>query len=529
MKENKRLRNIFKTAIRPLAVLLSLCFFGCDQDPACSEDSFFELDPYYLNINILDLSSLSTRTDNSQLSFLEGHKNENIISSITLYIFDDENDETILLLNSSPSPVKNNDGSYSFKFPVKIEQLKSFSGRKLNFYFVGNAWETQLNHNFGSTAEDKKNALYATFDISPEILSSVGIFSEHNLPIPIVSSRAYKLDLSSGIEYDSPNYSDVQITEAFIKSKFINHIWNIFPGKKIQMERALARIDYKDKERNSNENPFTYKIGTSDINIKLKAIQPFNINKKCYLFRHTVNGSIQSAFDLNNKPGIFGDEGPDSEGNFNWIANPDWNFEEAVKQPEFINNLTIDEKAGIWHIDDISEKIIINELITRDLQDGYHPLCYLAENTIPMTEMMTYNILPNYATGIAFYFNILDKKGNPLNRTSAEDELPEGVTLKNDKILSITIGNRNIHLTTDPEDNDEYQLIYFGFIMHDPDRNSIVAPMEYGVVRNNVYQLSIESVSNLPDYSSTADIISSIKLNISVSDWEYDDKYTEDW
>ena len=62
----------------------------------------------------------------------------------------------------------------------------------------------------------------------------------------------------------------------------------------------------------------------------------------------------------------------------------------------------------------------------------------------------------------------------------------------------LTLKFKGRELTVTPNDV-KYYLYYYHFIKHNDNNNPAeMGPMEFGVVRNNIYKLSIQSISGLP-------------------------------
>lgn len=178
------------------------------------------------------------------------------------------------------------------------------------------------------------------------------------------------------------------------------------------------------------------------------------------------------------------------------------------------------------------------------LDDNYLPLFYLSENTLPSTAAM----INGLSTGIAFKMVISNAEGEPLttedfiSRADYESEmdklLAEEEALKAKKENGETSAEENKKLTQDipaakadldkkvigslksSEFNGLYEMkigststyleqvgnlfvmTYYYYFKHNVDRNHVlgnVEPMQYAVVRNNVYKICVTALNGLPE------------------------------
>lgn len=188
---------------------------------------------------------------------------------------------------------------------------------------------------------------------------------------------------------------------------------------------------------------------------------------------------------------------------------------------------------------------------------GYYAWCYINENTLPSTKAMTKGL----CTGIAFHTYLCDADGYPLkdsdfitldeykeNQNRYEQEMDEwnanmseGTATEEDKpknpndgkvtgefkqigspdsdYWKLVIGNAetickktkvkvisnpNRDENVDPvwEDEEAFEMIYYYFFRHNIDKDHVlgtVGPMQFAVVRNSIYKLSVGSLNGLPE------------------------------
>lgn len=349
----------------------------------------------------------------------------------------------------------------------------------------------------------------------------------------------------------------------------------------LELERGVARLEYKDvrpsttNEFTSKANVFEIEQ-LSGIYLQLYSMAPFNVNSQSYLFKHTAPGNLDEATGA---PNLLGHE-KDSESyegrpdGYNWIAAPDWTFSDGVYtfgSRTLYNPLSLSRGEDEYYVDEAS---LVNHNATgtvfmKDLDaegtykssNGYYPWCYVSENTLYSTELMKSPqkltdettqedyidlMVAKYATGVTFKFILLDKEGNPLQYEAGpaesvvesgeeeESKYPENVA------NSVTDGNENWITITDPtngkwvdvkpetvtiiDNNGEekeitaYCLNYIACIVHnEPPEGKDYAPMQYGIVRNNTYQMSINKVEYIPLPQDPKTYF--LQLNVKVQPW----------
>lgn len=208
----------------------------------------------------------------------------------------------------------------------------------------------------------------------------------------------------------------------------------------------------------------------------------------------------------------------------------------------------------------------------------FYPICYLGENTLPSTSTMVKSL----STGVAFKVKLgymLNNVFVPLSLDNVEDyaaalkavygpedpeegeeeeQTPDGASeetpefnitkssmhnyrLKvnyvmegnqpSEDIASITIITNEGEpdeekVTIDPEDG-EFFMTYYYFFQHNiraDHRQGIMDPMQFGIVRNNIYRLSVGGFNGLPDPNNPFDPdepanTPAIAVNLKVLPW----------
>ncbi|MCH5241039.1 MAG: fimbria major subunit [Muribaculaceae bacterium] len=473
---------------------------------------------------------------------------------------------------------REDDGSKTLVAKINdINDLIKLAGKTYKILVVGNAnaTETNLNHNFkyqgtGTFTDNAKDAIFSISSLEEDLTvgKPIGKFGESGKIMPFVNSDDEVTITIPNSTSEDPKEIIKAIQENFESNGKGESIWEINKNKAINLERAVARLEYKDASGSNN----TYQISNTDgVKIQLYYLQPFNINTSSYLFRHTAMGTVSDGKSYASKEAeIFGvEKGLGSD--YNWVAGSDWTFKDGAheKGNNYLNSLSLKSETneenwfypyqvgngstdGIVYVEDIK-----NVKNGPNSDDGYHPFYYVTENVLPSTSLMQeesdtegeLSLLEQNATGVAFTFVVLGKDNKPLKySTKPEQDYPNGITnvdgASEDKKIKITDNNGGwIELTpvpisddklindnsssddeeegkgeneedpaavdegeTEDKNSDEgnyyYLLTYVGCIAHNNDTehytDSAIAPMKYGVVRNNTYQLSISSVNDLP-------------------------------
>ena len=324
--------------------------------------------------------------------------------------------------------------------------------------------------------------------------------------LPLVSYES--LDLSttfSGINSNVENEKLESLRALFTEKENGGKIYKITTTP-MELERGVARVDFKDREATVRGTlpAYCYKVGGSTAIVKLVGMKLLNVGSESYLFRHTATGTDEKATgDL----ALFGKEYGNS--GYTWIASPDWT--------KGTNEYTISRSSST------SSSITTDVLETHptiSAAGSFKPWCYIYENTLPSTDYMK-NLEAN-ATGIEFKFQIMNSDGSaalPADITSAQ-KVPGAITQGSEKNkITVTMPdgkNQTLEYT------DGYYFTYTGYLKHHnpegKDGVTNIAPMQYGIVRNNVYQVTVSGVNGLPNMSNAADMY--LELDVKVRNWQ---------
>lgn len=357
------------------------------------------------------------------------------------------------------------------------------------------------------------------------------------------------------------------------KQKEINNEGNI------RVERAVARIDFKDGSKNGDQ---TYVLGSDESNatlkVKLTKMALVNMSRDFYYLRR-VSDDGTNADAL-----ICGTEyshGPQT----NYVVDTDAaikkgitrNIDKGYPFKDYFNFCLGNYEGGNWHIDATARSQWYTSLISKVIKNNgkdYHTWRYVTENTIPGIEMQQNGI----TTGIVLKGQIMatDKASRKLQDAIANakgdpakdpilysyantlyvtwEEVREKAFLAEEsgRFYKAVFGNtpknrlaiksngqaavysadktspdylwqkwheQNIdnkafqadfrkaakkaqftlyQSSTDDYDAAGYYCYYFCWSRHNDNQdNNVMGPMEFAIVRNNIYKLSVTGINRL--------------------------------
>ena len=346
--------------------------------------------------------------------------------------------------------------------------------------------------------------------------------------------------------------------------------------------------NYPEEEEEEGEPVFKLENATGNngekVKLRLKGMQLFNVGMKAYWFRHTSEGNSTFGQIPGGQIKVFGKEswklnqvteedvpsGADDEDtedagegdvtadnlSYNWIYDCDWTTKlpGGIKEDGmsltntafFHNQPTVTEetdevskeKTYKWSINSTDAITSYTELYSNgnsysSKTGGYLPWFYITENTVPSTDLMG---LP-YSTGVAFKFQVILYQEEKVTGDDGETETKEvPVVVSKDKQIRVTMSDSYYQEPEWDEVGKYYYFTYKYLIEHNNNTDGHVsggtglkndkAPMQIGVVRNNLYQLKIEKITYVPTPHDPDNI--DILIDCSVKDWDvrWDDDVT---
>lgn len=556
MKANKKYIN------RMVTLALAGSLFGaglsaCSDDVTTPEEPIVtppgnEDGKYFLTLNVSVPNAAGTRnsTDQNGTSGEEipGTAKESVLNQATIYFtvnnevkFSFESD----YIEAYPTDITGKTHQIRIKIDDKISNFADLVGEEnVQMFIVGNT--TDLYNPEGVAKGD--NLTDATFSIGSINADVIGDFGNDGHTMPLMNAKKVALDFSAtalNLTIDS-NPSTKDKINAVVQKYFTKNTGTILwweVGDVIDLERGVARLEFKDIDRtgtraeansNSTLEPYCYRIGSTGVIVQLHALTPFNVNKESYLFRHTAKGNYSKA---NTAASLFGVENGYAGTDYNWVAGSDWSFSSGVftKSPSFWNALNVTNMSSApddWAYklgtsgpagsDDGTVLVTALESRSNGSEDKFHPWCYVSENTLPSTELFQHHkevssttepggtttgtvttvpVITANATGVLFTVKVMNADGTAeLKYSPTKSGYPSEIdnAETNDHIVITMSDGKWVELS--PDNDGCYYMKYIACIVHNQPQTgtSGYVPMQYGVVRNNTYQIQVSGIPSIP-------------------------------
>lgn len=475
---------------------------------------------YYITININLPEEEGTRATGDLEDKVDGTSNENKIDNATLFFIVGQKVITTMKATNGNFTVKDPEAGetgYTKKLQVlaNINELAKLKESTVKLLFVANP--EKINDptvNANAASSDIEDGVFNVSNVNSD---PIGDYDPENNKtegkvLPLVNKGEYTIDFTGITGNDMEVLA--KIRALFTGGTLTERIYEL--PNVLDLERAVARIDINDATPVVNTNhpaDWTYQIGNqTDLRVKLYKMKVFNVNSKSYIFRHTLEGNEESANGLSKTPQIFEPAGVSNL----WLVNP--------INTSFNNALSVSSE-GEYSVENDNGKgeILITDLINRNPKDNYYPWCYVTENYISTSSGMQPANLPTNATGIAFTFQILGTDNEVLDQylNNAPDCIKKEGTTGNDiRITMSSDGNKWQKVSYDAT-NGGYVLTYLGYITHAESGN-----LQYGVVRNTVYQIQLGEINRLPNPKEPESF--ALTLKVKVKPWDYT-SYTDEW
>ena len=485
-----------------LAGLMALSTFACNDDKELAENgSGTQLaDKVYMQFALqLPITSRSTTTTGNTDDYVTssdgeeiGQEKENKVSEIMIVIASSDNKYIDQSVKENPTAADQT----TYVVPFNSSALSAFEGKDVNVYVYCNP------------TDGLKNGIKDKFNVD----------------------QSYTL---SG-ETDATPWTDNKFLMSNADKNFTRKLPESFDNYKVEtnpvdlgtiyVERSVARFDYK---RGGENNDDVYPLMIDDeskkpeVNIKLTHMALVNMSKSFYYLRRVSD-------DGKNTNAIIG--GVETKKNYVVDTDADLkagNWTETKADNFFYNSEDKDKYDWI----DISS-LVVNDnddtWNTGKTKGDYKIWRYVTENTIPARDD---NQKHGITTGVVFkgeigctedapetiksamngtntvyvYENVLYGTWTDVKEEAAKKE-SDNVTLHNPSLAAAfkTVGEtENVEKAVkagftvfEPSDDKKYEVLYYYWNRHnDNGNNGLMGPMEFGVVRNNVYKLSVEKVN----------------------------------
>lgn len=424
-----------------------------------------------------------------------GKDYENQVSEVLVVITDATEGSTydkFIAKSSVVTPSSANNTTYVV--PFKTTELTSSAGKSVNVYVYCNPTEELTK----ATTFDVNKDYYTLTDATNATIWTKNKFLMTN------ADNDYKRTLPTNLD----NYK--------VES-------NPFDLETIKVERAAARFDYK-----SSVDDETYTLmgedGKAEVTVTLTDMALVNLSKEFYYLRRvSADGTSTSAT-------IGG-----TETNTNYVVDTDYDWKSGSTITDYsghffyVYNKNSASADYTWtSISSLTknEDDTDNSWNTDDTKGDYKIWRYATENTIPA---QVSNQKKGITTGVAFKGEIKgvsDRMRTLLNgtntvyvfdnilwgtwddvKTAAEATESGNTTLAN-PLLAAAYNEATKDGYTDakavaagftifkPNADNKYEVLYYYWNRHnDNNNNGSMGPMEFAVVRNNVYKLSVTGVN----------------------------------
>lgn len=272
----------------------------------------------------------------------------------------------------------------------------------------------------------------------------------------------------------------------------------------INVQRAVARMDYVDRTEGIKEGetekkyiiPNAATIDGKEITVTFEKFKPMNVSKSFFdLKRVNTSGAVPTTDALATIGG--------AETATNYVVDTDWGYKIKPDEPNTLKSL-----FHSYHKSATTESVEANykKMATEKF--------YVTENTIPKSAenkkgIATAVVFKGYLNFGASYITAADESGMVYvwnNKFYGSfDNLPAGIQA----IAKDADGNKRTDLDEVNKDlasagvtgyakdtAGKYPIYYVYYNVHNQnDSKSGFGPMEFGVVRNNIYKLTINNLS----------------------------------
>ena len=293
----------------------------------------------------------------------------------------------------------------------------------------------------------------------------------------------------------------------------------------VQVERVAARFDYKDGSP-ADTDDHTYPIENTGVNVVLTDIALMNLSKNYYYLRRVSPGSSSNANQYTAESYTIAG----TELNNNFVVDTD--AADKLKGSDLSANYFYHVGSGDV-IDPTSSSFDYKQLSTLSTDDkwsgadGYKVWRYATENTMPSVNSQ----LHKYTTGVIFKGKLTEtttdentklldgtnavyvfgnklygswaKVGAAAKATDADASLKAAYeSIANGDTAPDKSDAANVGFTVyEPTDDGVYNVYYYYWNRHNDNATSNdkketeMGIMEYAVVRNNVYKLSVTGIN----------------------------------
>lgn len=457
------------------------------------------------NLELPAVSRSTTQTGGGSDAGVEiGKDYENQVSEVLVVITDATEGSTydkFIAKSSVVTPSSANNTTYVV--PFKTTELTSSAGKSVNVYVYCNPTEELTK----ATTFDVNKDYYTLTDATNATIWTKNKFLMTN------ADNDYKRTLPTNLD----NYK--------VES-------NPFDLETIKVERAAARFDYKSSDADETYTLMKDGNGDPEVTVTLTDMALVNLSKEFYYLRRV------SADGTSTKAAIGGTEVGGTSANYVVDTDADWksSYSSGSESDHFYYTYQPnDAGASTYDWDKIADVTgasgtadTDNSWNTNGTKGDYKIWRYATENTIPkgtddglqkkgITTGVAFKgeikgvsedmkTLLNGTNTVYVFDNILWGTWDNV-KTAAEDKKSGSTTLSN-PLLAAAYNEAMKGGYTDakavtagftifkPNADKKYEVLYYYWNRHnDNNNNGSMGPMEFAVVRNNVYKLSVTGVN----------------------------------
>ena len=482
-----------------MAMGVAMAMTACSDDMDLSENSGVNpeenVDQVFMQF-ALELPTASRSTTQvgggSDAGVEIGQNKENTVSDVLVVITDGTAGDTYdNYITKSHVQTPASAGNNTYVVPFSSTALANYAGKLVNVYVFCNP----------------------TSDLTATTTTSIDVDETYKLSS--ATDATIWTDNKFLMTNADNNYSET-LPESFNNYKVESSPFNIGT---INVERAAARFDYKSTVANE-----TYTLMGEDsdpeVTVTLTDMALVNMSQEFYYLRRvSADGTNTSATiggaETNTNYVVdtdatwkssYGDATSDEASHFYYVYNPN-NTSDITWTS--ISSLTTEDKDESWNSGE-------NESTSKD---GYKIWRYATENTIPAAVA---NQKKGITTGVVFkgvinpvkegtiktamdakstvyvYNDIMYGTWNDVKTAASSDPV---LKLAYDKVgetenkTTAVANGFTVFEPTSTDENGKYEVLYYYWNRHNDNNNDgSMGPMEFGVVRNNVYKLSVTDV-----------------------------------
>ena len=440
-----------------------------------------------------------------------GKDYENQVSEVLVVITDATDDKFIA--GSTVTNLIPTGNNTTYVVPFNTNKLVDYAGDPVNIYVYCNP-TSELKDKLKKEEDIDVDASYTLTSATDETIWSITKGTTDNEKIGHFLMTNADDDYERTLPANLDNYK--------VES-------NPFDLKTIKVERAAARFDYKSSVANETYTLMEDENGDPEVTITLTDMALVNLSKEFYYLRRvsadgtSTNATIGGTETNTNYvvdtdyewKGKYSEETTDKASHFFYVYNPN-----SASTTDYawtsISSLTSEDNDESWNSGENAN----------DKRKGYKIWRYATENTIPA---QVSNQKKGITTGVVFkgeiqgatedmktllngtnivyvFDNILWGTWDNV-KTAAEAKESDKTTLSNPS-LAAAYNEATKNDYTDvkavaagftifkPNADKKYEVLYYYWNRHNDNKNNgSMGPMEFAVVRNNVYKLSVTGVN----------------------------------